>query len=255
MLSMAVQLTHLSVKKYITPMSVKRKNLVITGASSGIGRSFLELSAPHFDAMYTLGRTQPSLEMGHIVHHSLDLRERVRPQLDEMKIPKHIDALVLCAGADEGGRKGFLENPFSTWENTIQINFLQTLELVHCLLPRVLESDIKTILAVTSSNIDNPPQGCLAYTSAKTALRSALETLRLEFSSKNLRVIEICPGITKSNFALNRSGQPEVAESFYQSFQFTMDPKNVAQSMLWALQQDPRYSISRLEIEPTVCAR
>lgn len=227
------------------------KSLVMTGASSGIGNSFLNLAKEQFFQVHTLGRSNILTDRESHSHFYLDLKNAVLPQLETWKRPSSIDALVLCAGADEGGRTHFLKNSFEVWEATFQVNFTRSLELIHLLLPQILESGLKTILAVTSMNIDAPPKTCLAYTAAKAAMRSALDNLRLEYKDRDLRVIEICPSITKTNFAFNRTKKLEEAKTFYDSFSSVLDAESVAKTMLWALNQDSKISISKLEIQPT----
>lgn len=231
------------------------KVLAMTGASSGIGACFLKQGSEHFEKLITFGRSHPEFQSEKISHRQLDLKESVRSQISSESLPQEIDVLVLCAGSDFKGRTDFLSNDFSIWEETIHVNYLRTLELVHLLLPRILKSELKTLVAVTSTNIDYPANKCLAYTSAKTALRSVLENLRLEYASAGLRVIEICPSITKTNFAENRTGDPQAAEQFYSTFRSVLRPEDVANSIFWAIQQNPQATISKLEIHPTVLSR
>jgi NADP-dependent 3-hydroxy acid dehydrogenase YdfG len=231
------------------------KSLVMTGGSSGIGASFLKMAVEHFHDIHTLGRSNISSVSRFHMHHSLDLKSPIQPQLNLTQFPAAIDALVLCAGSDWKGRNSFLGQGFQIWEETIRINYLSTVELIHSLLPRVLESSGKTIVAVTSTNIEMPATGCLAYSSSKAALRAVLDNLRLEYASSGLRVIEVCPSLTQTNFALNRLQDAEKADKFYSSFKSVLQPEDVASSILWAIQQEARATISKIEIQPTEMSR
>ena len=95
----------------------------------------------------------------------------------------------------------------------------------------------------------------MAYTAAKSAMRSVLENLRLEYNHLGLRVIEICPSITKTNFAFNRSQDHESAEKFYDSFTSVLSADSVANAMLWSLKQDLSVSVTKIEIQPTRLAK
>ena len=233
-------------------MSTETPSLVITGSSSGIGLAFLNLAAGLYRPIVSLGRTDPGKFNEQHTHLNLDLKLSVTRQLQDFQTPKMIDCLVLCAGSDLGGRSDFLSRDFNLWEETINVNFLRTLELIQFLLPKVLASKKKTILGITSTNIDHPAKGCLAYTAAKTAFRSCLEGLRLEYGGRGLRVIEVCPGLTKTDFAFNRLKNRSQADQFYAGFSSILSPQDVAQSMLNSLNQSDGVVISRLEIQPSI---
>jgi NADP-dependent 3-hydroxy acid dehydrogenase YdfG len=233
-------------------MNFKDSHFVLTGASSGIGAEFLKLIEPQVASLMTLGRTALTFKNKNSQHFKMDFSLPLRTQLTDLPLEKNIDGLILCAGSDVNGRQPFLSQSFSVWEDTISVNFLRQLELIHYFLPLVLKSRLKTLMVLTSTNIQTPPKNCTAYTSAKTALSSALENLRKEYSNQGLRAIEIVPGLTKTNFAYNRSGDRATANQFYESFVATLNPADVASAMYHALSLDPSVSLSRIEIQPTL---
>jgi short-subunit dehydrogenase len=227
------------------------KKCVITGGSSGIGHEFLKKIRSHFKEILVLGRQDQGLQqIENLKFLRTDLAESISSQINDPTSLGPIDLLFLCAGSDVQGRQPFLATPWKTIEDTLSVNFLRNIELLHLLLPGVLKSQFKTVVIFTSSNVDRPPKGCLAYSSAKTGLRMVIENLRLEYADQGLRVIEVCPGITKTSFAKNRIGNEKEADEFYQSFKSILDPSDVAQLIFANLFENSGSTKTKLEILP-----
>ena len=76
------------------------------------------------------------------------------------------------------------------------------------------------------------------------------ESLRLDYAGRGIRVSEIMPGLVRSGFAGQRLGDEEKAEAFYDSFEQSLSPEDVAQTLLFALQQPKHVEIAQLVVLP-----
>ncbi len=87
---------------------------------------------------------------------------------------------------------------------------------------------------------------------AKHAVHSVAQTLRLELVGEPLRVIEIAPGMVKSEgFALTRfRGDREKAEAVYAGVAEPLTSEDVADTISWAVTRPPHVNIDLLVVRP-----
>ena len=220
------------------------KNILISGFSSGIGKSIFEFLNTSGRHVYTVGRQAPE-DGRHF--YAVNFEQPIYSQIRNYNLPAEIDLLMLCAGSDKGGRTEFLDQNFDVWESTLNVNFVRQLEFVYHVLPRVLHSEKKCIAFVSSNNIDEPPRGCAAYTSAKAAFAAAMKTVFLEYQRQGLQMIELRPKLVRTNFALNRTGSEQKAREFYQGFKTVLEPGDVTNRLIRELQgPDGGYRLIRI---------
>ena len=89
-----------------------------------------------------------------------------------------------------------------------------------------------------------------AYVTSKYAVHGFTESLRLDYAGKGIRISEIMPGMVRTGFAGERLGDKDEAEAFYDSFEQLLVPEDIAQSVLFALQQPKHVEIAELVVLP-----
>ena len=89
-----------------------------------------------------------------------------------------------------------------------------------------------------------------AYTASKYAVHGLSECLRLDYAGKGIRVTEILPGLVRTDFAHQRLGDQAKAAEFYDSFDQSLNPKDIANTVLFALQQPRHVEIAQLVVLP-----
>lgn len=214
------------------PFSLKEKNILVTGASSGIGRGIaIECSKMGAQLIITgrnenrLNETMSLLEGQWHKTIIADLAEQGGLAYLVDQLPK-LDGLVLNAGIVEMKPVSFATQKF--FEKIYNINLFAPIELFRLIVKKKLFNSGFSVVAIDSvaGSGDFAP-GNSIYGSGKAALKSFLKYASLEYSSKNVRINTISPGmiITPlqtngeveieqlekiiSQLPINRFGQPE----------------------------------------------
>lgn len=194
-------------------MSIKRKNIWITGASSGIGEACayryarqgtnLVLTATRADKLVEV--REECIRLGAqctILPYDLTDLEHIDELTDKAVAAfGKIDIVFLNAGISQ--RSKILETDGLVDEKIMTVNFFAPVKIAKRLLPDMIKQQGGTI-AVTSSisgKFGFPLRS--AYASSKFALYGFFETLHAEYYDRNIRVVMVCPGRIKTNISYN----------------------------------------------------
>lgn len=207
----------------LNPFNLIGKNILVTGASSGIGRAIcIECSkmGAHILASARneerLIDTLNSLEGNEHQYIISDLT--IESDLNNLinNLPK-LDGVVLSAGIGETILLQFASRKKIT--NMFETNFFAQIELLRLLQKKKLLNKGASIVAISSIggnyafNLGNGPYG-----STKAALNSWMKFAAQELASKQIRVNCICPGMVHTPLAdESKSISKEDLESYTQS--------------------------------------
>lgn len=196
-----------------------QKVAIITGGSSGIGKSLVLKYANEGYAVVFTGRngermTQVASELGERPHLALELdaagKEDNKKMVDEtIKKFGRIDVLICNAGISM--RALFEEVELEVFEKLMDINFYGAIYATKFALPHLLESK-GTIIAISSINGWRSTPARSAYSSSKFAMQGFFESLRTEVMTRGVHVLVVCPGFTSSNIrnaALTADGKAQ----------------------------------------------
>ena len=91
-----------------------------------------------------------------------------------------------------------------------------------------------------------------SYTAAKHGTTALAETLRLELSGEPVRVIEIAPGMVKTDeFAVKRfGGNVDRAAKVYEGVAQPLTAADVAESVRWAVSLPHHFNVDLMVIRP-----
>ncbi len=194
---------------------------LVTGASSGIGRSFARQLAERGHDLVVVARDQQrlaalaaELERAHGVRVEVlvaDLADRDQVELVARRLAdreRPVDLLVNNAGF--GLRKGFLANDVRAEEGLLDVLCRAVLVLSHAAAPAMRERGRGAVINVSSV------AGFLAmgsYSAAKAWVTAFSEGLAAELAGTGVTVTALCPGLTHTEFheraRLKMSGLPE----------------------------------------------
>lgn len=196
-----------------------QKVAIITGGSSGIGKSLVLKYAKEGYAVVFTGRNgermaQVVSELGDRPHLALELDAAGKVEnkkLIDKTIEKfgRIDVLVCNAGISM--RALFEDVELEVFEKLMDINFYGAIYATKFALPHLLESK-GTIIAISSINGWRSTPARSAYSSSKFAMQGFFESLRTEVMTRGVHVLVVCPGFTSSNIrnaALDADGKAQ----------------------------------------------
>ncbi len=198
-----------------------KKVAIITGGSSGIGKSLvLKYAQEGYSVVFT-GRnatrmkgTEDDLKQGDHEYLALSLdssSEVENNQLITKTINKfgRIDVLICNAGISM--RALFEDLDLKVFRQLMDINFYGIIYAVKFALPHLLESN-GSIIGISSINGWRSTPARTAYSSSKFAMQGFFEALRTEIMTRNVHVLVVCPGFTSSNIrdvALTADGRSQ----------------------------------------------
>ncbi len=235
------------------------ETVLVTGASSGIGEAICRLLiARHYRVTGTarnIDRLQNLTdEMGDSFQPlQLDVTDPDSIQQIESRLPesfKHIDILINNAGHDVGGRRMFEQGSAEQWCDIIETNVQGMIRMTHQVIDGMLHRGRGHIVNLGSIAGLKPYASGSAYVTSKYAVHGLSETLRLDYAGKGIRVTEIMPGLVRTGFAEQRLGDAEKAKAFYDSFGQCLSPEDIAETVLFAMQQPRHVEIAQLVVLP-----
>ncbi len=203
-------------------MSFQNKVVVITGASSGIGKALAEEFAKR-GANVVLGARQyvKLCEITNEIHEKYKIKAlAVQADVTIEKDCEHlinqaiytmgkVDILINNAGISM--RALFKDLDLEVLKQVMDINFWGAVYCTKYALPEILKTG-GSIVAVSSIAGYKGLPGRTGYSASKFAMNGFFESLRVENLKTGLHVMLACPGFTASNIrqvALNQSAKPQ----------------------------------------------
>jgi NADP-dependent 3-hydroxy acid dehydrogenase YdfG len=138
------------------------------------------------------------------------------------------------------------------WQWMYEVNVLGTLRVTQALLPALERSGVGTVVVLSSTAGLIVYEGGGGYAAAKHAQTALAETLRLELNGRPIRVVEIDPGMVRTEeFALNRfGGDAGSAASVYEGVPNPLTADNIADCVAWCATRPHHVNIDRLVVRP-----
>ena len=187
---------------------MNEKVALITGASSGIGRSTAKLFVNDGWSVVGVGRNQNELlELrddvknfsGHLRTHLADLTETSQVDRLVSETLEHlgrIDVVVNSAGIIKNGT--ILDTTLQEWDRMMEINLRSVFYIMHKCVPS-LERTKGNIVNISSVAGTRSFPNVLAYCVSKAAVDQLTRCAALELAPKGIRVNAVNPGVVVTN--------------------------------------------------------
>ena len=176
---------------------MKKRNIFISGASRGIGKSM----ADHFakSNFNVVGTSRNNFkfdnELENLFPIKLDVTSRndVKDCFDELK-SKNLLPDILINNAGITADQLFLRMSDDDWDNVINTNLTGTFNLTKIFLKNMIKNKFGRIINISSISglMGNPGQ--VNYSSSKAALNGFTKSLAKEVGSRNITVNCVAPG-------------------------------------------------------------
>ena len=179
------------------------KKILITGASSGIGKEAANFFSQKGYDVIGLSRKKPKgVEHSYYECDLGNEEEIVKVASKIKKEHSHIDVLINCAGVGTGGAVEDTSYDHLKW--TLNINVLGLVEVTKQLIPLLRQSSNGKIINLSSvaGEISIPFQ--VAYSMSKAAIIKFSDGLKIELKPFGIDVCSVLPGDTKTSFTQNR---------------------------------------------------
>jgi NADP-dependent 3-hydroxy acid dehydrogenase YdfG len=240
-------------------MSPAPRTAVVTGASSGIGAAtarrlaeagfHVVLTARRTDRLDTLAKELTAAGRS-VAVQALDVTDRAAVDSFAASLDScHV--LVNNAGGALGADPVATADP-AEWRTMYEVNVLGVLNVTQALLPALTASGDGTIVVLSSTAGLATYEGGGGYVAAKHGAHVIAETLRLELNGRPVRVIEIAPGMVRTEeFALTRfHGDTDRAAAVYAGVDEPLTADDVADTVTWAITRPAHVNVDLLVLRP-----
>jgi len=183
--------------------NVRDRTVLITGASSGIGKTTALRLAEAGAMVLLVARTAEKLEEtaaeieemgGHSASYIADvstMEDCDRLCQEVLRDHGHVDILINNAGRSIRRSLELSFDRFHDFERTMQVNYFGAIRLVMGLAPSMLERRSGQIINISSISTLMPSPRFSAYVASKSALDAWTKAAATEFSDRNVRFTTI----------------------------------------------------------------
>lgn len=206
-------------------VDLDNKNIVIVGASSGLGKALAETLSKENVKLFLLSRNVESIEILQAVKIATDIKdsESVRRAFEEIDTKaSSIDLLINCAGI--GLVKDIKDTTSSEINDIIDIDLKGAIYVSKEAYKRMSEEKSGHIINVVSSSGKKPRPLETVYAAAKFGLSGFTQSLQIAGEATGVRVTGVYPGGMLSENFWKTSPQINISDF--------MDPASVAQKIL-----------------------
>jgi NADP-dependent 3-hydroxy acid dehydrogenase YdfG len=224
-----------------------KRTLLVTGASSGIGRAIARQLLQQGHKVIGVSRNiqQFSHTMENFSAVQLDLSRlpELPSQLTHLaKEHPDIDGIIFAAGF---GQFGSLEEfSYPQIETLMAVNFTSQVFLTRALLPQLKRKAHSDLIYIGSEAALKGSRKGSIYCASKFALRGFTQALREECSKSGVRVCLINAGMVKTPFFDTLSFEPADDASNY------LLPEDIAQTVDYVLNTNPSIVIDEINLNP-----
>lgn len=204
-----------------------KKTVLITGATSGIGRACAIKFAEAGYRVIITGRREELLaalstdiaNMGaEALPLTFDVRDRAQATEALASLPQEwsrIDVLVNNAGLALGLEPEY-EGDFEDWDTMIDTNIKGLLTMTRLVVPAMVERNKGQVINIGSVAGDAAYAGGNVYCATKAAVKTITDGLRIDLAHTAVRVTNIKPGLVETNFSRTRfHGDNDRADNVY----------------------------------------
>jgi 3-hydroxy acid dehydrogenase / malonic semialdehyde reductase len=235
--------------------SLKGKTVLITGASSGIGKATamafahegcrLLLCARRLDNLQAIQQDFIAAGAQSVHVFGLDVQNRQAVESALSTLPadwSEIDVLVNNAGLSRGLAKLYEDDP-QNWEEMIDTNVKGLLYVTRSVVPGMVARGKGHVINLGSTAAYITYANGSVYCATKAAEKSISEGLKIDLMGTPVRVTSVDAGMVETNFSSVRfRGDEERAAKVYQNIT-PLQPEDVAESIVWAASRPAHVNI------------
>ena len=236
------------------------RRVLITGATSGIGKSMAYAFASNGDQLILTGRRTVLLEeiqadlqakyAAEVAIYGMDVTDLVAiERVSQRILDQHggVDVLINNAGLALGLDK-FQDYDLADMMTMLDTNVRSMLVLTRQILPSMIVQNQGHIITIGSTAGIYAYAGAAVYSMTKAAVKTLSDGIRIDTIDKNIKVTTVQPGIVETDFSEVRfHGDKERAASVYRGIE-ALKPDDIADIVLYIANQPKHVQISDITI-------
>ncbi|NUO34851.1 MAG: SDR family oxidoreductase [Dermatophilaceae bacterium] len=236
---------------------------LVTGGGTGIGAAIARRLAADGFQVVVAGRRREKLDevVAAVEAAGGQARAVVMDVTDATSVQAGVGSLGRCDVLvnNAGGALGVTrveDGDPEEWERMYSSNVVGTLRVTQGALPLLRQSARATIVDISSIAGERVYEGGAGYVAAKHGTSVLSETLRLELNGENIRVIDIRPGMVRTEeFSLTRlHGDKAAADKVYEGVDRPLVADDVAECVGFVVGLPQHVNIDTMVIKPVAQA-
>ena len=236
---------------------------IVTGASSGIGAATARRLAT--EGFHVVAAARRADRLDALVKEIAAAGGEATALTCDVTSDESVTALAAAVGElgrpvtvlvnNAGGARGLdpvETGSISDWQWMFDVNVLGTVRVTQAFLPALDASGAGTVVVLSSTAGLIVYEGGGGYAAAKHAQTAVAETLRLELSGRPIRVVEIDPGMVRTEeFGLTRfGGDAQKADAVYAGVAEPLVADDIADCVAWTVTRPHHVNIDRIVLRP-----
>ena len=186
-------------------INLKNKNIIVTGASGGIGNSIVKrLSEFEANILATgtkiekLEELKSKIKNVEILGFDVSQSEKIEEFIDNAakQLGGSLDCIVNNAGLTQDNLA--IRMSFDEWKKVIDVNLTSTFLLSKFAIKKMLKNKSGKIINITSVVGHTGNLGQTNYTASKAGIVAMSKSLAIEYAKKNININCISPGFIKT---------------------------------------------------------
>ncbi len=238
-------------------MTLAGRTAIVTGASSGIGEATARALAKEGCNVVLAARREDRLnalaaELGErALAAPADVSDSAACAALVARTLERFGALdILINNAGVGLYGSIADGDPEDWRKMFDVNVLGLLYTTRAAVRQMLLQGAGDVLFISSLAGRRVPRADGAvYAATKHAVNAIAEGLRLDVHEKGIRVINVEPGLVRTDFP--ESSHPSAREYYAHKEYTPLEAEDVARAVVYALDQPPRVSVNEILVRPT----
>ena len=186
-------------------INLKDKNIIVTGASGGIGNSIVKkLNEAGANILASGTKTEKLKELKNnfekikIMNFDISKSEKIEEFIENAtkELGGNLDGIINNAGITQDNLA--IRMKLDEWENVININLTSTFLMSKFAIKKMLKNKSGKIVNITSVVGHTGNLGQANYTASKAGIIAMSKSLAIEYAKKNINVNCISPGFIKT---------------------------------------------------------
>lgn len=234
-----------------------KKQALITGATSGIGRAAaLRLAAIGYDIVATGRRAERLAELkraieaagGRCTTLAFDVRDR-EAVVRNLEPLERIDLLVNNAGL-AAGLEHIDRGDTDDWDAMIDTNVKGLLYVTRVVTPKMVAAGGGHVINIGSIAGTEPYENGAVYCASKHAVHAISGAMRADLLANGIKVTEIRPGMVETEFSTVRfHGDRERADKVYAGVT-PLSGEDIAEAIAWVVQLPAHMNVNDMVLMP-----
>ena len=238
---------------------MSKKTVLITGATSGIGKSTAYRLADSKMNLIICGRRGEVLDkiredlskLTSIITLCFDVSDNNQVKKAIESVPdefKKIDILINNAGNAHGLDK-IQDGNVEDWDNMIDSNVKGFLYVAKAVIPRMVQNSSGHIINIGSLAGREVYEKGNVYCATKHAVNAISKGMRIDLNKHNIKVSEINPGLVETNFSKVRFKGDAIADTVYQGYK-ALQAEDIAEIIEFVISRPDHVNLADVLILP-----